>query len=153
MNRVFAGIAAAVLATAPVLAAPPEQAVVPQLLVGTLAGYAGGAAGALALSRLFTIGATGWESLARGILGAFVGFAGGTIVGSSLGVIAVGSWFGVEGNIGLTFLGSAVGTGAVFGIGIALQVPETILPFAPPAAAIGATAGFNVGAWSREREE
>ena len=153
MNKVFAVIAAALLASAPVLAAPPEQAVIPQLLVGTLAGYAGGAAGALALSRLFTIGATGWESLARGIFGAFVGFAGGTIVGSSLGVIAVGSWLGVQGNVGLTFVGAAAGTGVAFGVGIALRIPETILPFAPPVAAAGATAGFSVGARSREREK
>ncbi|HDS28975.1 MAG TPA: hypothetical protein ENN96_00660, partial [Candidatus Acetothermia bacterium] len=51
-----------------------------QFLAGTLGGYAGGALGAFTVSRAFSAGATGWESLSRAILGAFVGLAGGTVV-------------------------------------------------------------------------
>jgi len=135
---------------APALTAGPEDAILPEFLAGTLGGYAGAALGAYTLSWAFSLGgATGWDALARVILGAFLGFAGGTIVGSGLGVIAAGSLLGVEGNVGLCFLGAAAGTGVVFGIGIALDIPETVLPFAPPIAAAGATAGFNVGARSR----
>lgn len=150
MRKMAVVLSALVIVSTPVLAVRPEDAIIPEFLGGTLGGYAGAALGALTLSWAFSLGATGWDGLARAILGAFIGFAGGTIVGSSLGVIAVGSWMGVEGNIGLTFLGATAGTGAMLGIGIALQIPETILPLAPPVAAAGATAGFNAGARVRE---
>lgn len=129
-----------------VTAAEIQDAIVPQLLVGTLAGYAGGAAGAFALAHVFAAGATGWDALARAILGAFVGLAGGTVVGSSLGVMTVGHFRGMEGSIGLCFLGAIAGTGTAFGVGISFRVPELVPYFAAPAAAVGATAGFNHGA-------
>lgn len=137
------------LVGASAFAAQPEDVILPELLAGTLGGYAGAAIGAHTLSWAFSLGATGWDALARGILGAFLGFAGGTAVGSSLGVIAVGWLFGIEGNVGLCFLGAATGTGTVFGIGISLDILETILPIAPPIAAAGAMAGFNARARSR----
>lgn len=149
MRKMPAVVLALLVMGAPALTAGPEDAILPEFLAGTLGGYAGAAIGAYTLSWAFSLGATGWDALARVILGAFLGFAGGTIVGSSLGVIAAGSLFGVEGNVGLCFLGAAAGTGVVFGIAIALDIPETVLPFAPPIAAAGATAGFNVGARSR----
>lgn len=149
MRTIGVVILALVVAGTSALGARPEDSILLEFAGGTLGGYAGAALGAMTLSWAFSLGATGWDALARTILGAFVGFAGGTILGSSLGVIAVGSWMGVEGNIGLCFLGAAAGTGATFGIGISLGIPETILPVAPPMAAAGATAGFNVGARSR----
>jgi len=131
------------------LAVEPEDAVPTELLLGTAGGYAGALVGASTLSWAFSAGATGWDALARAIFGAFVGFTGGTIVGSSLGVLAAGGLFGIEGNIGLCFLGAAGGMGAALGIGLALDISETIFPFAPPIAAAAATAGFNVGARPR----
>jgi len=149
MRKIAVTMLALVIASTPVLAARPEDAMFLEFVGGTLGGYAGAALGAITLSWAFSLGATGWESLARVILGAFLGFTGGTIVGSSLGVIAVGSAMGVQGNVGLTFLGASAGTGLVFGVGISFQAVETVLPFAPPIAAAAATAGFNVGARSR----
>ena len=139
----------ALLVGASAFAAQPEDVILPEILVGTLGGYAGAAIGAYTLSWAFSYGATGWDALARGILGAFLGVAGGTAVGSSLGVIATGWFFGIEGNAGLCFLCAAVGTGTVFGIGISLDILETILPIAPPIAAAGAMVGFNTGARSQ----
>lgn len=150
MRKMAVLLSALVIATTPAVAARPQDAVVLELVGGTVGGYAGSALGALTLSWAFSRGATGWDALARAIFGAFIGFAGGTIVGSSLGVIAVGSWMGVEGNVGLTFVGASAGTGAMLGIGFALELPETILRLAPPVAAAGATAGFNTGARVRE---
>lgn len=150
MPKIAAVVLAVVVSCLPVLAAAPRDAVFFEFLAGTVGGYAGAAVGAIALSWAFSTGATGWDALARTILGAFLGFAGGTIVGSSLGVIAGGSLMGVDGNMGLTFLGAAAGTGVMFGIGIGLQIPEAILPLAPPVAAAAATAGFNVGARARK---
>ncbi|HNR24303.1 MAG TPA: hypothetical protein PKG50_02595 [Candidatus Bipolaricaulis anaerobius] len=129
-----------------VWAAQPEDAILPEFLVGTLGGYAGAVIGAQTLAWVFAAGATGWDALARTIFGAFLGFAGGTIVGSGVGVIVAGSALGVEGDVGLCFLGAAGGTGAAFGIGFAFDISETAIPFAPPLAAALATAGFNVGA-------
>lgn len=149
MRTLLVLVLVALLAGAPGLAREPRDAILPEFLAGTLGGYAGAVIGAYTLSWAFSLGATGWDSLARVIFGAFLGFAGGTVVGSSLGVIAAGSLLGIEGNIGLCFLGAAAGTGATFGVGISLGIPETILPFAPPLAAAGAIAGFNVGARSR----
>ncbi|QAA76101.1 MAG: hypothetical protein BIP78_0335 [Candidatus Bipolaricaulis sibiricus] len=150
MRTVWTVVLVLALVGASAVAVEPQDAVLLEFLAGTAGGYAGAALGAYTLAWAFSFGATGWEALGRAILGAFLGFAGGTIGGSSLGVIAIGSWLGVEGNVGLAFLGAAAGTGAAFGLGFALQLPETILPFAPPAAAAGATAGFNVGARARE---
>ncbi len=150
MQRMMVVALALVLAGVSAFAAQPENAVLPEFLAGTLGGYAGAVIGAYTLSWAFASGATGWDALARAILGAFLGFTGGTVVGSSLGVIVAGSLFGIDGNIGLCFLGAAAGTGVALGIGISLQIPENVLPFAPPLAAAGATAGFNVGAKARE---
>lgn len=149
MRKMIMLVLALFLASAPTLARQPADALLPEFLAGTLAGYAGGAIGAYALSWAFSAGATGWDALARAILGAFVGFSGGTILGASLGVIGAGSLLGIEGNVGLCFLGAAAGTGVVMGVGIAFSIAETTLPLAPPIAAAAATAGFNVGARSR----
>lgn len=133
-----------------VLAVRPEDAIVPELLAGTVGGYGGAVLGATTLAWAFSLGATGWESIVRVILGGYLGFYAGTVVGSSLGVVAAGALFGVEGNVRLAFLGAAVGTAGAFGVAFSFQTPETILPFAPVAAAVGATAGFNVNARPRK---
>lgn len=150
MLKIAVTVLALMVVSMPVAAVPPEDAVFLEFVGGTMGGYAGAALGAITLSWAFSLGSTGWDSLARVILGAFLGFAGGTIVGSSLGVIAVGSAMGIHGNVGLAFLGASAGTGLAFGVGISFQIAEIALPFAPPVAAAGAVAGFNVGARSRE---
>ncbi len=146
MRKIFIVVLTLALVSASALAARPEDAVLPEFLAGTLAGYGGAFVGAVTLSWAFSAGATGWDALGRAILGAFLGFAGGTILGSSLGVITAGALLGIEGNVALCFLGASGGTGVAFGLGLGLGIPETILPLAPPIAAAGATAGFNVGA-------
>ncbi len=118
--------------------------VVPQFIVGTLAGYGLGLAGAYGLAALFTVDCQGWECLGRAIIGAAVGYLGGATLGASLGVWATGSLLGVEGNIGLCFLGGFAGAGTFVGLGFVLQLPE-VLYLVPPAAAAGATAGYNAG--------
>ncbi len=150
MRKIFIVVLALALVSASAFAAQPEDAVLPEFLVGTLGGYAGAVIGAYTLSWAFAAGATGWDALGRAIFGAFLGFTGGTIVGSSLGVIVAGSLFGIDGNIGLCFLGAAAGTGVAFGIGLAFNISEISLPLAPPIAAAAATAGFNASARSRE---
>lgn len=149
--RKLIAIGLAVLVVAPTaLAARPEDAVVLELIAGTVGGYAGAFVGATALSWALSRGTTGWESKWRAILGGFLGFYGGTVVGSSLGVIAAGSLLGVEGSVGLAFLGAAVGTGGMFGLAFSLHITETLLPFTPVVTAAAATAGFNVNARSRQ---
>ena len=150
MRTVWTVVLVLALVGASASAVEPQDAVLLEFLAGTAGGYAGAALGAYTLAWAFAAGATGWDALGRAILGAFLGFTGGTIVGSSLGVIAAGSLLGIDGNIGLCFLGAAAGTGIAFGIGIAFNISETSLPLAPPIAAAGATAGFNVGARARE---
>ncbi|MBC7220648.1 hypothetical protein H5T55_04155 [Candidatus Bipolaricaulota bacterium] len=150
MRKIFIVVLALAFVSVWAFAAQPEDAVLPEFLVGTLGGYAGAVIGVYTLSWAFAAGATGWEALGRAIFGAFLGFTGGTIVGSSLGVIVAGSLFGIDGNIGLCFLGAAAGTGVAFGMGLAFNISEISLPFAPPIAAAAATAGFNAGARSRE---
>jgi len=127
------------------LAAAPEAAVLPELVVGTLTGYAGGLAGAFLLTAALTTGAEGWGVLGAAILGTVLGYTGGAALGASFGVAMTGWLLGVEGNIGLCFLGGAGGAGLVFGVGVAVEL-QPLFWLLPPAAAAGATAGFNVGA-------
>ncbi len=117
--------------------------VVPQFIVGTLAGYVGGFGGAYALSGLLMGDCSGWECLGRAILGAVIGFTGGTTLGAFGGVWATGAILEAEGNLGLCFLGAVGGTGAVVGFGFVVQLPE-LLWLAAPAASAGATGGYNV---------
>lgn len=130
--------------------AQPDDAVLPEFLMGTICGYAGGVGGAYFLAWMFISGAeTLGEALGYAILGALLGFTGGTIVGASLGVMGAGWWLGIEGNVGLCFLGATAGTGVAFGIGLAFNLGEITLFLTPPMAAAGATMGFNVGARPR----
>lgn len=149
MRKAVAALVIVGILSGAAVAARPEDAVLPEFLAGTLAAYAGGIIGAYTLSAAFAAGAQGWGALAAAILGAVLGYTGGTILGSSLGVIGAGALLGVEGNVGLCFLGAAGGTGVMVGIGLAFEFPETVFLLAPPVAAAGATAGFNVGARSR----
>jgi len=130
------------------LAAAPEEAVLPELVVGTLAGYAGGLAGAFVLTAVLTAGAEGWGVLGATILGTVLGYTGGGALGASFGVATTGSLLGVEGNIGLCFLGGAGGAGLMIGLRVATEF-QPLLWLLPPAAAAGATAGFNMGARTR----
>ncbi len=130
--------------------AQPEEAVIPEFLVGTLGGYVGGIGGAYVLAWLFASGArTLGEALGYGILGAILGFTGGTILGASLGVIGTGWVLGIEGNVELCFWGATAGTGLAFGLGMAFNWGEIGVFLVSPVAAAGATAGFNVGARPR----
>ncbi|MBC7098344.1 hypothetical protein H5T52_04390 [Candidatus Bipolaricaulota bacterium] len=128
-----------------ILAAAPEEAMLPELVVGTLAGYAGGLAGAFVLTAVLTAGAEGWEVLGATILGTVLGYTGGAALGASLGVATTGSLLGVEGHIGLCFLGGAGGAGLMIGLRLATEF-QPLFWLLPPAAAAGATAGFNMGA-------
>ncbi len=113
-----------------------------QFTAGTLGGYALGIGGAYGLSALLTADCTGWDCLGRALVGAFVGYTGGTVLGATGGVWAASAVLGVEGNLGLCFLGAVGGTGASVGLALAIQIPE-LLWLGPPAAAAGATAGYN----------
>ncbi len=118
--------------------------VIPQFVVGTAAGYALGVGGAYALMSLLTRGCTGWDCLGGAIIGVALGYTGGTVLGATAGVWATGAALGVEGNVGLCFLGAVGGTGAAVGLSFLIELPE-LLWLAPPAAAAGATAGYNAG--------
>ncbi|MBC7222494.1 hypothetical protein H5T56_05900 [Candidatus Bipolaricaulota bacterium] len=131
-----------------VLAVEPEEVVGLEFMVGTLSGYAGGIGGGFVLASIFVYGAEGWEALGRLLAGFILGYTGGAALGASLGVAAVGSFFGVGGNLGLCFLGGAGGAGLVLGPRL-ITSWDFVFWFLPPAAAAGATAGFNVGARSR----
>jgi len=120
------------------------EPVVPQLIVGTLAGYGLGLVGAHGLAALFMVDCQGWECLGRGLLGAGLGYLGGSALGASLGVWVTGSLLGAEGNIGLCFLGGFTGAGTLMGLGFVLELPA-VFYLVPPAAAAGATAGYNAG--------
>jgi len=117
---------------------------VPQFIVGTLAGYGLGVAGAYGLATLLTVDCEGWDCLGRALLGAGLGYLGGSALGASLGVWATGSLLGFEGNVGLCFLGGFTGAGALLGLGFVLELPAAFY-LVPPAAAAGATAGYNAG--------
>lgn len=136
------------LAGSPVLAVEPEEVVGLEFVVGTLSGYAGGIGGGFALAWILAYGAEGWEALGRLLAGFILGYTGGAALGASLGVATVGSLFGVEGNLGLCFLGGAGGAGLVLGLRLITDW-DFVFWLLPPAAAAGATAGFNVGAHSR----
>ncbi|MGQ9699869.1 MAG: hypothetical protein ACUVQS_02225 [Candidatus Bipolaricaulaceae bacterium] len=129
----------------PVWARTPEEAVLPEWVVGTLAGYAGGMAGALILGSLFAAG-TGdfWEQLGLILVGVLLGYTGGAGLGASFGVITTGSFLGVQGNVGLAYLGGVGAAALAAAFSIALDL-EAFLWLVPPAAAAGATLGFNVG--------
>lgn len=127
------------------LAATPEEAMLPELVMGTLAGYAGAVTGASVLVAVLTAGAEGWGVLGAAILGTVLGYTGGAALGASFGVMTAGSLLGVEGNIGLCFLGGAGGAGLMIGLRVATEF-QPLFWLLPPAAAAGATAGFNVGA-------
>jgi len=113
-----------------------------QFAAGTLGGYALGIGGAYGLATLLTVDCTGWECLGRAIVGAFIGYTGGTVLGATGGVWAASAALGVEGNLGLSFLGAVGGTGVSLGLALTVQIPE-LLWLGPPAAAAGATAGYN----------
>jgi len=127
------------------LAATPEEAMLPELVMGTLAGYAGAVTGASVLVAVLTAGAEGWGVLGAAILGTVLGYTGGAALGASFGVMTAGSLLGVEGNIGLCFLGGAGGAGLMIGLRVATEF-QPLFWLLPAAAAAGATAGFNVGA-------
>ena len=127
------------------LAATPEEAMLPELVMGTLAGYAGAVTGASVPVAVLTAGAEGWGVLGAAILGTVLGYTGGAALGASFGVMTAGSLLGVEGNIGLCFLGGAGGAGLMIGLRVATEF-QPLFWLLPPAAAAGATAGFNVGA-------
>ena len=130
------------------LAATPEEAILPELVVGTLAGYAGAVTGASVLVAVLTQGAEGWGVLGATILGTVLGYTGGAALGASLGVMAAASLLGVQGNVGLCFLGGAGGAGLMIGLRLATEF-QPLFWLLPPAAAVGATAGFNAGSPNR----
>ncbi|MCR4392376.1 MAG: hypothetical protein NUV94_06325 [Candidatus Acetothermia bacterium] len=131
------------------LAARPEDAVVPELLVGTLAGYAGGLAGAHFFSA--AVAWAGWGTIGgalAGIVAGYVGYAVGSTLGAGLGVVLTGAALGAEGDVVFAFVGSGVGTGVAFGLGAMFDF-EWALRLGAPAAAAFATWGFNQGAGAR----
>lgn len=133
------------LCGSPLWARTPEEAVLPEWVVGTLAGYAGGMAGALILGSLFAAGAEGsWEQLGLILFGVLLGYTGGAGLGASFGVITTGSVLGVQGNVGLAHLGGVSAAALAAELSIALNL-EALVWLVPPVAAAGATLGFNVG--------
>lgn len=151
MRKIMLLILLLALSSAPVLAMPPEVVIGTEFLAGSLGAYALASVGARALSVVFPLGSTGWESLSRAILGAVVGFSAGSIAGSGLGVIATGSLFEAKGDVGMCFLGASVGAGGVLLLSVLLDSTDSILPlFAPPIAAACAVAGYNLGPGAQE---
>lgn len=85
------------------LAATPEEAVLPELVVGIATGYFGGLGGASVFPAVLAAG--GFGGMEATILGTVLGYTGGTALGASLGVALAGSLLGVKGNVRLCFLG------------------------------------------------
>ncbi len=151
LHKLGVGIVIVALVAGGVWAAEPQEAVRSEFWVGTLAGYAVGIGGMFGVSALASAGCDGgWECFGRAIVGAFLGYTGGSAVGASLGVWATGNAYGVEGNVALCFLGGVGGAATSAGLALLVEIPE-LLVLVPPAAAAGATAGFNVGAELRRR--
>ncbi len=146
LHKIGVGIVIIALLSGGVWAAVPEDAVRSEFWVGTLTGYAVGIGGLFGVSAIVSAGCGGgWECFGRAILGALIGYTGGSAVGASLGVWATGNAYGVDGNVTLCFLGGMGGAATSAALGLIVGVPE-LLVLVPPAAAAGATAGFNVGA-------
>lgn len=140
---VFLATAVAVLGAVGV-AARPEDAVAPELLVGTLAGYAGGFAGAQVASAI--VAWAGWGTIGGNLAGigaGYVGYAVGSTLGAGLGVVLTGQALGASGDVVIGFLGSSLGTGIAFGIAAAVDW-EWAFWIGAPLAAAGATLGFNL---------
>lgn len=130
------------------LATMPEEAVLPELGVGTITGYLGGLIGASVLPSVLTAG--GFGGMEATVLGTVLGYTCGTALGASIGVALAGSLLGVEGNVGLCFLGGMGGAGLTLGVlTIVVEFQLSLWFLSPVGAALGATAGFNGDALGR----
>jgi len=81
----------------------------PELVMGTFAGCAGGLAGTFVPTAALTAGAEGWGVLGATILGTVLGYTGRAALGASFGVMTAGSLLGVEGGYGLCYCVSWAG--------------------------------------------
>jgi len=145
MRKLLVLLLVLVIGSTPLAARPPEEAVLPEAVVGTLGSFTGLYVGWVIPHWL---GVPSAENQTWGRLGA----ATGMFLGADAGVAVTGSLLGVDGNLRLCIVCGILGILAGFAPAALLAEfagVELDMVFIPLGSALCSVWGFNMGATSR----